>query len=643
MFDIWGFLLQTLTVSGVAILLLIIKALFRDKLPPKWHFAVWSVLGVIVLCPAGFGGRYILFNWRIVVESVKILAGDYSTTRVLFPFPYINSIPDTLLEWVFAVYVMGMIIYLLKYLISYIRLRSMLHKGNSPADETVTRINNIAEKYNIKPCKVIEISGLPSAFVCGIIKPVLVLPADKEIDDKIILHELLHLKYKDTFWSIVICLLRSVHWCNPLISYCANRAINDMESRCDQHVLELLEGEERRDYGQILLSMSNERFSKTPGSTCINNGGKNIRERIEAIARFKKYPIGMSLVSVCIIVALCCSLVVGVQAMNIPEEHNNTYLSFVSAKSTFCTTPAGAFDTYAKAVMRESRNYRIMCAPENMQAELISSKNSTWECGLSGYAESSNYYIYNIEVLNENTYEGLLVIKLVNEPDGREWEEGKFYVAHQKIRVFKENGRWVTVPLSDFGYVATENRLDQYGCMDLPAITYTNTVDDYKVDITSQTIYIVDNETEATNNNAFSSLYSPSWHFNNVPIPNAEFTEAYDSHETNLTHLGTQEERDLISQIGISVAPVYSGEEKPEELDAPMGGNASGSSSNGTSWETRTTEPGWGPSLLLAGGGGGGTFDWFLEIEVPEYYVADLYINNELYTQMELHLQEEAE
>ena len=140
MFDIWGFLLQTLTVSGVAILLLIIKALFRDKLPPKWHFAVWSVLGVIILCPAGFGGRYILFNWRIVVESVKILAGDYSTTRVLFPFPYINSIPDTLLEWVFAVYVTGMIIYLLKYLISYIRLRSMLHKGNSPADETAVLV-----------------------------------------------------------------------------------------------------------------------------------------------------------------------------------------------------------------------------------------------------------------------------------------------------------------------------------------------------------------------------------------------------------------------------------------------------------------------------------------------------------------------
>ena len=31
MFDIWGFLLQTLTASGVAVLLLIIKALLKDS------------------------------------------------------------------------------------------------------------------------------------------------------------------------------------------------------------------------------------------------------------------------------------------------------------------------------------------------------------------------------------------------------------------------------------------------------------------------------------------------------------------------------------------------------------------------------------------------------------------------------------
>ena len=51
MADIWSFLLQTLTASGVAALLLLVKAMFRDKLPPRWQFAVWSILGVVVLLP----------------------------------------------------------------------------------------------------------------------------------------------------------------------------------------------------------------------------------------------------------------------------------------------------------------------------------------------------------------------------------------------------------------------------------------------------------------------------------------------------------------------------------------------------------------------------------------------------------------
>ena len=58
MADIWSFLLQTLTASGVAALLLLVKAMFRDKLPPRWQFAVWGILGVVVLLPAGLFGRY---------------------------------------------------------------------------------------------------------------------------------------------------------------------------------------------------------------------------------------------------------------------------------------------------------------------------------------------------------------------------------------------------------------------------------------------------------------------------------------------------------------------------------------------------------------------------------------------------------
>lgn len=289
MLDLWGFLLQTLTASGVAVLLLVVKALFRDKLPPKWHFAVWGILGIVILMPAGYNGRYTLFHWQLVIEVIKSWAGDYSFTQVLFPVPILTAMPKTVLQWIFAGYMLGVLIHAAKYLGSYVYLRMVLRNGITPDDALTERIQQIADTQNVKVGRVVGIRGLPGAFVCGIFRPVFVVSADRNIDDKVILHELLHMKYRDTLWNTVICFLKCLHWCNPLIIYCANQAINDMEARCDQHVLEQLEGDERRDYGRILLSMANDHFAKTPGSTCISNGGKNITRRIENIARFKKY------------------------------------------------------------------------------------------------------------------------------------------------------------------------------------------------------------------------------------------------------------------------------------------------------------------------------------------------------------------
>ena len=263
MLDIWSFLLQTLTASGAALLLLLLKALFRDKLPPKWHFAVWGVLGILLLLPAGFQGRYILFRWQVAVEVLKTWCGDFTFSRVLFPFPGIPlSLPKTVGDWLFVIYLLGVIAHGVHYLVSYCRLRAILRRSREADRETQAQIHIIAQSLGVKPCRVVRVAGLPSAFVCGVLRPILALPAGIPMDDKILMHELLHLKSRDTLWNTVICLLRCIHWCNPLLVFCANQALNDLESRCDQRVLEQLEGEERREYGLILLSMANDRYAR---------------------------------------------------------------------------------------------------------------------------------------------------------------------------------------------------------------------------------------------------------------------------------------------------------------------------------------------------------------------------------------------
>ena len=50
--NIWEFLLQTLTVSLTAAVLLIVKYLLADKLSPRWQYGIWGLLALRALTPA---------------------------------------------------------------------------------------------------------------------------------------------------------------------------------------------------------------------------------------------------------------------------------------------------------------------------------------------------------------------------------------------------------------------------------------------------------------------------------------------------------------------------------------------------------------------------------------------------------------
>lgn len=66
--NIWEFLYQTLTVSAVAAVLLLVKWLLRDKLSPRWQYGVWAVLALRAVIPAGTA--------RSVAPALAPLAGD---------------------------------------------------------------------------------------------------------------------------------------------------------------------------------------------------------------------------------------------------------------------------------------------------------------------------------------------------------------------------------------------------------------------------------------------------------------------------------------------------------------------------------------------------------------------------------------
>lgn len=391
MTNLWAFLHQTVAVSIVALFLLLLQRLFQDKLSPRWQYGVWLVLLARTLIPVGLPGRVVSGSGTLWLEMARIeverklssaFASPWSSGLPRASIPWWDgSMPASVTDLFFLLYLAGAAAAFLWFLGCWLRLGLRL-KQSAPAagPERIAQVERVALAYGLLlPHRMVECSGVDTPFLYGVVRPTLVLPAGQPVDDKVILHELLHLKYYDVAQSWLTTLLRCVHWPNPLLWRVCDRIGNDREALCDQRVLELLEGEERRDYGRLLLAMADDRHTRTPGTTSMANGGRHIRARIQAIARFKRFPQGMGLVSVCMIVVLTSALILGapaaaVEGQTVPTDigsESEAVEALAWAINTNASTVAGALDCYAKSVIYNNGVYRMVVTPEEDRDALM--------------------------------------------------------------------------------------------------------------------------------------------------------------------------------------------------------------------------------------------------------------------------------
>ncbi len=463
MVNIWEFLLQTISVSLVAGLILIVKNIFKDKLTPRWQYGIWVLLILRIFMPVK-ADKLVLLPFGVYLEMLKSYVENFLSSAYTHPLiatdvsstiPYISSAPKSITDILFIIYILGVIAFLCFYLFSYIRLRLILKKGDDISPEKIQELQHILSENKIKNIKIISVKGINSAFICGIFSPVLVLPAERETDEKILLHEIMHLKSFDSLQNILWCLLRCLHWCNPFMHYIFNIIGNDMEMLCDQRVLEKLEGEERRDYGVLLLNEVNQKYARMPGTTSVSNGGKNISRRIEAIVRFKKYPKGMALVSVCIAIILslpCLFVNAGFSADNniyFPQNEYEYQKALAYVRINRPTTIAGAIDTYAKALMDDSGIMLLATSPVENHQEIINNFDSYFLTDNNidiYYSEGRPFSVFNLIKTDEDKYSAVLVFSIYEEDvEGysKNEELGFGDTLFVPIEIFKENNFWV--------------------------------------------------------------------------------------------------------------------------------------------------------------------------------------------------------
>ena len=287
--------LVQMTLSGGAFILFIVvvRALALHRLPKGAFLALWEMAALRLLLPftiplpfsadtpmgrllaAGerlsAGGTTGLEPEDVGISGVSAEAGTASGAAL----PVVWLVVAALMAAWFAA--------------AYVRARQRF-RWSTPDDAPAVRRWLAGQKLR-RPLEVRQSVQVSSPLTYGVLRPVILLPADMERGDEnalayILTHELIHIRRFDGAAKAVFAAVLCVHWFNPLVWVMYVLANRDLELSCDERVMDALGGREKASYALTLINMEEAR------SRCFspyNHFSKlAIEERIEAIMKYKK-------------------------------------------------------------------------------------------------------------------------------------------------------------------------------------------------------------------------------------------------------------------------------------------------------------------------------------------------------------------
>lgn len=142
------------------------------------------------------------------------------------------------------------------------RLGRLLSRA-APVTEPLLLVlaNEAAEKLGLRrPPRVVctDIEGSP--FVCGLFRPVLVVPRgllaglDNDQWRQVLLHELAHLKRRDLWWGWIPEIARMIYFFHPVLHWVCYKIRLERELACDQLAM-ALSGRGAADYALVLVDV----------------------------------------------------------------------------------------------------------------------------------------------------------------------------------------------------------------------------------------------------------------------------------------------------------------------------------------------------------------------------------------------------
>lgn len=315
---------MSITGAYIAAAIMVIR-LFMKKLPKKYSYALWSILGIRLLCPFSFSSAASLFNLirtetkesrmtyipddiahspsPAVTVSVSEV-NDTINNSLPAPVPEYSADPMQIIMSVCSViWLIGVAAMLIYTAVSFIKVWRLVRDSENLRD-------------NIYLC-----DNIGSPFVFGYIRPKIYIPkgvSEKDIE-YIAAHENTHIKRGDHIIKLLATAALSIHWFNPMVWLSYRLMSKDMELSCDERAVRSFEGDVRREYANALLNMS-LRQNRLYG--LLGFGETGIKSRIKGVLSLKKPTVIATISAVILLAAAAVCLLTNAEKSGITLENN---------------------------------------------------------------------------------------------------------------------------------------------------------------------------------------------------------------------------------------------------------------------------------------------------------------------------------
>lgn len=283
---------MTISASVIIAVIIVIRRLFIHKLPKRLFVMLWTAAALRMLVPLSVPVNIPHENTQPENAVVRDLSPQEAVTA-----SGTSGAPDC--ELIFGIVWAGGVVLSLG-IIGAFHLRSRRELSTAlPLKNAEINSRIAAEKFRRKIT--VKVSDrVTSPLTYGVINPVIILPKNLPADSGemrfALAHELVHIRRFDVLLKLILTAAACAHWFNPLAWAMLSLAGRDIELSCDEAVLKKL-GCKREDYAMALIRLEERRSIPTGAAF----GGNAVRERIEAIMKFKKTTLAGIIVSACLI------------------------------------------------------------------------------------------------------------------------------------------------------------------------------------------------------------------------------------------------------------------------------------------------------------------------------------------------------